>query len=129
MEKHKSSGIMIKTLIRQLLSQKKTVLLIISTVFSLGLLIFRMIYTENITFIFLVWNLFLAWIPYIISNTYTKYDHQFKSRLMLFLTVMIWLPFFPNAPYILTDLFHLSCFYFQKEFHAPGKDNYEKSFG
>ncbi len=82
-------------------------LLIISTIFSMGVLFFRMSYTSSYTFIFLAWNLFLAWIPYIISFIYKRYDRYFKRRLVLFGSVMLWILFFPNAPYIITDLFHL----------------------
>jgi uncharacterized membrane protein len=78
-----------------------------SNVFGLGLLFFRMIYTSNTTFIFLVWNLFLASIPFIISSFYLRFDKNLKSGIFLLFTLIVWLPFFPNAPYILTDLFHL----------------------
>ncbi len=81
--------------------------LIFSSLFSVALLIFRMTYTSRITFIFLGWNLFLAWLPFIISFVYSLYDKTFKSKIMLFFTVIVWLPIFPNAPYIITDLFHL----------------------
>ena len=82
-------------------------ILIISSLFSVGLIIFRMIFTLEYTFIFLVWNLFLAWLPFIISFIYSLYEKKIKSKLILFLTVVVWLPLFPNAPYIITDLFHL----------------------
>lgn len=88
-------------------NHRKIFLLIMSNVFGLGLLFFRMIYTSNTTFIFLVWNLFLASIPFIISTFYSNFDKKLKSGFFLLLTLAIWLPFFPNAPYILTDLFHL----------------------
>lgn len=88
-------------------NSSKTVLLIMSNIFGIGLLLFRMIYTSNSTFIFLLWNLFLASIPFIISSFYSNFDKKLKSGFFLLLTLAIWLPFFPNAPYILTDLFHL----------------------
>lgn len=58
---------------------------------------------------FLIWNLFLAWIPFIIAYfTYT----MTMSRRQIFLVVpaaaFFWLIFFPNAPYILTDFQHLA---------------------
>lgn len=82
-------------------------ILIISTAFSIILIAFRIFYSSEITFLFLVWNLFLAWIPYFISLFFIKLNDKYKSRLSLFATLCIWFPFFPNAPYILTDLFHL----------------------
>ena len=61
------------------------------------------------TFFFLIWNLFLAWIPYWIALTLDLITRLKKTPsvfLMLFI-VSMWLIFFPNAPYIITDLLHL----------------------
>lgn len=70
-----------------------------------ALLCFRIFYSGSIRYIFMVWNVFLAWIPYVISS---QLPHYFKKpvwkRLVLFGS---WLLFFPNALYIVTDLVHL----------------------
>lgn len=58
------------------------------------------------TFLFLNWNLFLAGIPLLLSRLLMYNDNITKTKLLLLLPM--WLLFFPNAPYILTDLFHLS---------------------
>ena len=58
---------------------------------------------------FLIWNLFLAWIPFI--NAYLTYTSTLQhSRMLVAVPVaaFVWLIFFPNAPYILTDLQHLA---------------------
>ena len=74
------------------------------TSFSALLLTYRIIKSESLMYIFLPWNLFLAFIPWWISD-------YLKTRTNLTLlhipVVAIWLLFLPNAPYILTDLFHL----------------------
>lgn len=58
---------------------------------------------------FLVWNLFLAWVP--VAFAALAYRVSFRrgvvGRLVLVLTAVVWLAFFPNAPYILTDFAHL----------------------
>ena len=59
------------------------------------------------TFLFLVWNLFLAWIPYIITLFLDRIHEKFQSRLATAGALGCWLLFLPNAPYILTDLLHL----------------------
>ncbi len=59
------------------------------------------------TFLFLVWNLFLAWIPYGIALFLEGSYRYFQSRWIIGLMLISWLLFFPNAPYILTDLLHL----------------------
>jgi len=69
------------------------------------MLAFRMIYTGNVLFGFLAWNLFLAFVPYFFSSWIEKNIH--KPKLILLAAVLSWLVFIPNTFYILTDLFHL----------------------
>jgi uncharacterized membrane protein len=56
------------------------------------------------TFFFLVWNLFLAWVPYLVA---LSLKHLKKSKIVIAAMLILWLLFFPNAPYIITDLLHL----------------------
>lgn len=61
---------------------------------------------------FLVWNTFLAWIPYACSVFADRLDRwRPASWGWLILLAVAWLAFLPNAPYILTDFIHLR--------HAP----------
>ena len=80
-------------------------LLTISMTLSMGLLVIRMKLTQSFFLIFLVWNLFLAAIPYAISTFVTSKPKISKPSLIL--SGSIWLLFLPNAPYIITDLLHL----------------------
>ena len=74
------------------------------TLFSATLLTYRILKSEGLSYIFLTWNLFLALIPWWISN----YLKQNKSLQLKHVPLLgIWLLFIPNSPYILTDLFHL----------------------
>lgn len=74
------------------------------TLFSATLLTYRILKSEGLSYIFLAWNLFLALIPWWISN----YLKQNKSLQLKHVPLFgIWLLFIPNSPYILTDLFHL----------------------
>ena len=82
-----------------------TILLIVMSLFSFGLSVSRFIITDTKVFLFLNWNLFLAFIPWLISSWLVIKGTTTKVSLVL-LTVS-WLLFFPNSPYILTDLFHL----------------------
>lgn len=68
-------------------------------------LILRVVLTEDFTFIFMTWNLFLAWIPWLISRS-LQLSPEMKP-MWKWLIIGLWLLFFPNAPYILTDLYHL----------------------
>jgi uncharacterized membrane protein len=65
----------------------------------------RILYSGSWLFVFLSWNIFLAWIPFRISYYLAKTDgRQRWKKLLLFVA---WLLFFPNALYIITDLVHL----------------------
>jgi uncharacterized membrane protein len=68
----------------------------------------RVYLSRGLLYHFLVWNLFLAWIPYLvslwISHSYRRYPGR---RWFLFIPGLVWLVFFPNAPYIVTDFLHL----------------------
>lgn len=55
--------------------------------------------------LYLIWNLFLAWIPYIISSFLIKKDMP-AGRFVIFF--IFWLIFFPNAPYLVTDVLHIA---------------------
>lgn len=74
--------------------------------FGCLLLAVRIWVTDHITFAFLLWNLVLAIIPYAISS-YVVEREQKSANWRLVLPALLWLLFFPNAPYILTDLLHL----------------------
>ena len=80
--------------------------LILSCFFSIFLMGFRIFYTGEPLFLFLVWNLFLALIPYFISRRIIKKANSNK-RFFFWAGTIVWLLFLPNSFYILTDLFHL----------------------
>lgn len=57
---------------------------------------------------FLVWNIFLAWIPLIAALALD--DVRTTPLALNFPLLGFWLAFFPNAPYLVTDLVHLNDF-------------------
>jgi uncharacterized membrane protein len=78
-------------------------ILLLCVVFTMSLLLVRMLYSQTFDYSFYGWNTFLAAIPYLISTQLIKLRKiRFAALLMLF----IWLIFFPNAPYLVTDLLH-----------------------
>jgi uncharacterized membrane protein len=80
--------------------------------FILLLIAFRIFYSGTLRYITMAWNIFLAWIPYILSGYFVQYRYKEKwKQLFLFSS---WLLFFPNALYIVTDLVHL-----QQETNMP----------
>ena len=74
-------------------------------VFIGALICARIFYSGSIRYIFLSWNIFLGWIPYILSSYFVLYMR--KEKWKQFLLFATWLLFFPNALYIVTDLIHL----------------------
>lgn len=77
-----------------------------SLTLSVLLITFRVLLTKQLLFVFLLWNLFLALIPFGLSSMLGLAAVRLRARVLLPVGV-VWLLFFPNAPYILTDLFHL----------------------
>ena len=65
----------------------------------------RIIYSGSIRYIFILWNLFLAWIPFQVSLLLSKLKTIKNIRAIIILSC--WLLFFPNALYVVTDLIHL----------------------
>jgi uncharacterized membrane protein len=82
--------------------------LIISTLLALGMYAARVVVGRSWNYNNLLWNLALAWIPYIASIiAYAFFRVHPKSWWLLIIPGFIWLIFFPNAPYIVTDFLHL----------------------
>ncbi len=95
-----------KVLLDLIIMKNKQILifscLMVATIFDVILLRYRMEFIPHVM-LFLVWNLFLAWIPYIISLAINIIDKKWLTVGLL----PLWLIFFPNAPYIITDFIHL----------------------
>ncbi len=71
------------------------------------LLALRIGMTHNFFFSFLVWNLFLAAVPFMVTRCLLLWGKERIAKGWLFLGLGLWLLFFPNSPYIITDLVHL----------------------
>ncbi len=82
--------------------------LILASFLSMVLFILRVLYSHVWHYANLPWNLFLAWLPYVFSFLAASWQRWFpKGWLMLPFLAILWLIFFPNAPYIVTDFYHL----------------------
>ena len=81
------------------------ILLNVACLVCILLVVARVAYTDSSRHTGLIWNLFLAWIPFILA--YIAHTVSWK-RIWLYLAIpviaFLWLIFFPNAPYMLTDL-------------------------
>lgn len=78
------------------------------------LIVTRVCWRHNPQYIFLIWNLFLAGIPYVIGKLLLAEQQVFINSIHLvrtlsrFFLLCCWLLFLPNAAYIITDFVHLS---------------------
>lgn len=80
----------------------------LSSAMSVALVATRIYYLRDLNHIGLVWNLFLAWIPLFAAlGMWILVSIGYRSKLLLAGPFLVWLAFFPNAPYLVTDIIHL----------------------
>jgi uncharacterized membrane protein len=73
---------------------------------TIGLIAARMYYTGHLSYGFVLWNVFLAALPWGFALLATRAIARRKTVPCL-LWSAAWLLFFPNAPYLITDLVHM----------------------
>ena len=82
--------------------------LVLSTLLATSFFIWRFFYSGSTNYINLMWNLFLAWVPYVLSLLAAGIRQVGKGTWPVLLILGVgWLVFFPNAPYLVTDFYHL----------------------
>jgi uncharacterized membrane protein len=71
----------------------------------------RVLVSGRSSYLFLVWNLFLAFIPYLFaglgSYLASRASERKSRQLIAVVAALLWLAFYPNAPYIFTDFIHV----------------------
>jgi uncharacterized membrane protein len=86
------------------------VILFIASVVSVALALFRMRHSGTLHYGNLLWNLILAWMPLIFALL--AYVSTISRKPLLYIVMLgcalVWLLFFPNAPYIITDFQYLN---------------------
>jgi uncharacterized membrane protein len=83
--------------------------LALSSLMSVALVAFRIYYSDSRSYIFLAWNLFLAWVPLLSALALWHFSHYGRRTLLLLgFFLGCWFLFFPNSPYIVTDFLHLT---------------------
>lgn len=88
-------------------NKKNNMAILMMVIYCLSLLIVRAKITQNIFLFFLIWNLFLALIPYLLIIYLRIQDDFRKNKIKTYLIIAIWLAFLPNSFYIITDLVHI----------------------
>jgi uncharacterized membrane protein len=98
--------------LHHLLLQQSFYPLMLCTTLAISFLAARTYMAGSLQYRFLVWNLFLAWVPYGCSLIAIKLDRaapadRSRDRSLKAIVWVTWLAMFPNAPYIITDFVHL----------------------
>jgi uncharacterized membrane protein len=79
----------------------------LSSAFGVALVAVRIAYSGSGEYRNLLWNLVLAWVPFLVAlAVYDRYRRGASAR-ALALPALVWLLFLPNAPYLVTDLKYL----------------------
>lgn len=82
--------------------------IIILTILAVVLNILRVIIWGKMSFFYILWNIFLAFIPFVISFLLLSLSKEGKLNKVVFIVgFILWMLFIPNAPYIITDFIHL----------------------
>ncbi|ATL46893.1 hypothetical protein COR50_06695 [Chitinophaga caeni] len=79
----------------------------VTALFAISLVVGKYIITGEYRMFSMIWNLFLAYIPYWISHYFLKKQQVKDSVFLQWIFTLSWFFFLPNAPYMITDLFHL----------------------
>lgn len=94
--------------VHRFMSKQMVYPIVLSTVLACAIWFGRVVRTEQLDYAFLPFNLMLAWIPYLFSMMVGGLNSRYPGRWWLLLSPFVfWLAFFPNAPYLVTDLLHL----------------------
>jgi uncharacterized membrane protein len=80
--------------------------LALATAFCVALVVARMHRSGTSHHHYLLWNLFLAWLPFVFALALYDADRKRRPRILRGGLALLWLLFLPNAPYLLTDLVH-----------------------
>ena len=77
-------------------------------ILAIVLNLLRIIIWGKMSFVYILWNIFLAFIPFIISSLLLSFSNEGKLKKIIFIFgIILWLIFIPNAPYLITDFIHL----------------------
>jgi uncharacterized membrane protein len=77
--------------------------LLLASAFGVALVAFRYVWSGQAGYGNLVWNLVLAWVPFVLALVVYDRVRRGSRGLGLLVPAALWLAFLPNAPYLVTD--------------------------
>ncbi len=81
--------------------------LVLSSLLGIVFFFGRVWWSDSFLHRFLMWNLFLAWIPYLCALVMAYLYRRRAGAWQYIFPLVVWLLFFPNASYLVTDLYNL----------------------
>ena len=90
-----------------ILNRKQDTAVWLASLVAITLLLLRVKITHSMYLLFLIWNLFLAIIPYFLSSSIHNNFFDKSKKIQNSIYALVWLLFIPNTFYILTDFTHL----------------------
>lgn len=89
------------------LNRKQDTAVWLASLIAITLLLLRVKITHSMYLLFLIWNLFLAIVPYFLSSSIHSNFFEKGKKIQNNIYALVWLLFIPNTFYILTDFTHL----------------------
>ncbi|CAM4266122.1 DUF1361 domain-containing protein [Flavobacterium terrigena] len=90
-----------------ILNRKQDTNIWLASLVAITLLLLRVKITHSMYLLFLIWNLFLAIVPYFLSSSIYNNFFDKSKKVQNSIYSLTWLLFIPNTFYILTDFTHL----------------------
>lgn len=81
---------------------------VLSSMLGVAFFVVRCLWSDTFLHRFLMWNLFLAWIPFLCAMWMAAMHHRRTAAWQYLVPSVVWLLFFPNAAYLVTDLYNLT---------------------
>ena len=82
--------------------------LLLASAFGTAMVAVRVAYTGTGEYRNMIWNLALAWIPFVVALGIYDRHRRGTSPARLAVPAVVWLLFLPNAPYLVTDFKYLA---------------------
>lgn len=81
---------------------------VLSSWLGVAFYLVRVWWSKSPAHFFLMWNLFLAWIPFLCALWMAVLYRRRAAGWQYVFPAIVWLLFFPNATYLVTDLYNLN---------------------
>jgi len=96
--------------VQRFLNQQLVIPVVLSSLLGVAFFVGRALWSGHVRHFFLMWNLFLAWIPFLCALVMAAMHYRRAAAWQYIIPLLVWILFFPNAAYLVTDLGNLNEF-------------------